>query len=161
MGDSSEARGILGAIGVAISILALAVSGASAYFSFRAEAREEMQERLRVAAQVYLQEAPGFAYEAHPKKGNQVRWVVANFNRDPIDEVWVEGRDDTSVKMWHVPGCSLYALPNGFVPIAVNFVDVNGRWKRSVGASAPREGGSPMPASDTADSPWAMDLVSC
>jgi hypothetical protein len=30
-----------------------------------------------------------------------------------VDNVWVEGRNRTSVDMWGVQGCSMYALPKG------------------------------------------------
>jgi hypothetical protein len=119
-----------------------------------------LDEKRQTAAKVYLAEAPRYAYRAHPESGSRAQWVVMNFAVSQVADVWVEGTDFTSVTIANVRGCTMYALPVGFRPIAVNFQDAYGRWRVPIGGLA-ELGGKEVPSQDTADSPWWLDVQNC
>jgi hypothetical protein len=77
-----------------------------------------------------------------------------NRSASQIDDVWVEGRGDAWIKLFQVPACTLYMLPAGFLPLAVNFRDPYGRWRVTETSLAtpngkpfpgPRDSGDPGP----------------
>jgi hypothetical protein len=143
-----------------VAVLALLVAAAALWLSYRADQRLDLQETRDTAAKVYLAEAPRYAYAKHPESGNRAQWVVTNFGTSRVADLWVEGADFTSLTIGNVQGCTMYALPVGFRPIAVNFVDVHGRWRVPI-AELPDLSGKEPPVQDTADSPWWLDVQNC
>src|SRR5215217_970338 len=109
--------------------LALLASAAALWMAYRVDQRLALDEKRQTAAKVYLAEAPRYAYRTHPESGSRVQWVVMNFGVSQVADVWVEGTDFTSVTIANVRGCTMYALPVGFRPIAVNFQDAYGAWR--------------------------------
>jgi hypothetical protein len=140
--------------------LAVLASAAALWMAYRVDQRLELDEKRQTAAKVYLAEAPRYAYRAHPESGSRAQWVVMNFAVSQVADVWVEGTDFTSVTIANVRGCTMYALPVGFRPIAVNFQDAYGRWRVPIGGLA-ELGGKEVPPQDTADSPWWLDVQNC
>lgn len=145
---------------VLLALAALTISAASYRLAHRSDSRVDRQDTQQVAAKVFLSEAPPYADAVHPRPVGRTQWVVLNTSPAPISEVWVEGVSNRSVKIQDVSGCTMYALPSDFRPIAVNFKDEHGNWRREAGA-APRVLGQPMPARDTDDSPWFYDVRGC
>ena len=143
-----------------IAVFALLVSAAALWLSYRADQRLDLQDKRQTAAKVYLAEAPRYAYSKHPESGSRTQWVVINFGTSRVADLWVEGADFTSVTIENVQGCTMYALPVGFSPIAVNFSDIHGRWRVPL-AALPELGGKEAPAQDTANSPWWLDVQNC
>src|SRR5215203_250954 len=107
-----------------VAVLALLVAAAALWLSYRADQRLDVEETRETAAKVYLAEAPRYAYAKHAESGNRAQWVVTNFGTSRVADLWVEGADFTSLTIENVQGCTMYALPVGFRPIAVNFLDV-------------------------------------
>ncbi len=143
-----------------VAVLALLVAAAALWLSYRADQRLNVEEMRQTAAKVYLAEAPRYAYSKHPESGNRPQWVVINFGTSRVADLWVEGTDFTSVTIANVQGCTMYALPVSFRPIAVNFSDIYGRWRVPI-AELPDLDGKEAPAQDTADSPWWLDVQNC
>jgi hypothetical protein len=143
-----------------LAVFALLVAAAALWLSYRAHQRLDVEQMRQTAAKVYLAEAPRYAYSKHPESGDRPQWVVINFGTSRVADLWVEGTDFTSVTIASVQGCTMYALPVGFRPIAVNFSDINGRWRVPI-AELPNLDGKEAPAQDTADSPWWLDVQNC
>jgi hypothetical protein len=141
-------------LSLTVALLAFIVSGVALV---RGEMRASRQEKLETASRVFLSEAPQYAARRHPVG---IWWVVLNTSRVQVTDVWVEGEDRRTVKLWSVQPCSLYALPRHFQPQVLYFRDIYGRWSRSP-TSGPEEGGETLPAKDTGDSPWWMDARNC
>ena len=113
------------------------------------------------ASAVYLGEAPSYAYASHPKgSSDQIWWVVMNTSPLQVNDVWVEGEHGTYVRMWGVQGCSMYALPQGFNPVAVDYTNSDGQWRNPVNGS-PQENGKPFPSRGDESSPWFMGVENC
>ena len=72
--------------------------------------------------------------------------------RVQVNFVWVEGSDGTSINISGLQGCSMYALPARFHPVAVDFRDPYAQWRRTFGG-LPETDGRPMPKQDTGVSP--------
>lgn len=149
------------AASVLLALAALAISLASYRLANRSDTRLDRQDTQQVAAKVFLSEAPPYAYAAHPPPAGRTQWVVLNTSPAPISDVWVEGASKRSVNIQDVSGCTMYAVPSDFKPIAVNFKDEHGNWRRAAGAAAPRLLGQPMPSRDSDDSPWFYDVRGC
>jgi hypothetical protein len=143
-----------------VAACALLVSAAALWLVYRADQRLDLEQKRQTAAKVYLAEAPRYAYLKHSESGNRPQWVVMNFGVSRVTDMWVEGEDFTSLTIDNVQGCTMYALPVGFSPIAVNFSDIYGRWRVPVG-ELPDLSGKEAPAQDTADSPWWLDVPNC
>jgi hypothetical protein len=143
-----------------VAVLALLVAVAALWLSYRADQRLDVEETRETAAKVYLGEAPRYAYAKHPESGDRAQWVVTNFGTSRVADLWVEGADFTSLTIENVQGCTMYALPLGFRPIAVNFLDVHGRWRVPI-AELPDLSGKEPPPQDTAESPWWLDVQNC
>lgn len=152
MGDRADR--VLDILSLSVAVLALVVSGLALV---RGEMRATRAEKLETADRVFLSEAPQYAAAEHPEA---TWWVVMNTSRVQVTDVWAEGEDGRSVKLWSVQPCSLYALPTGFEPRVLYFQDVHGRWSRTP-TSGPTEGGEALPVKDTDDSPWWMDARNC
>jgi len=148
-------------IAAVAAVAAAAIAFVTLDSSRDSERRQHEQERLQSASKVTLAEAPPYVNRTHPPRGNRIWWVVMNHSDGPIDDVWVEGRDGASVKMWQVQRCTMYAVPLDFAPVAVNFRNPQGRWRRAAGAVPVQPTGRKLPATDTADSPWTMQLDGC
>jgi hypothetical protein len=147
-------------VSASVAGLAFLVAAAALWLAYQADQRLNEQEKRETAAKVYLAEAPRYAYRVHPESGTRVQWVVMNFGVSSVADVWVEGTNFTSVTIPTVQGCTMYALPVGFRPIAVNFQDAYGRWRVPLGG-LPELSGKEVPAQDTADSPWWLDVQNC
>jgi hypothetical protein len=147
-------------VSVVLAAFALLVSGVALWMAYRTDQRLRLAEERQAAAKVYLAEAPRYAYRVHPESGERIQWVVMNYGVSQVTDVWVEGTNFTSVTIQVVQGCRMYALPVGFRPIAVNFLDVYGRWRVPLGGLA-ESGGKEVPVQDTADSPWWLDVQNC
>jgi hypothetical protein len=143
-----------------LATFAVLVAAAALWLGYRADQRLDEQEKRQTAAKVYLAEAPRYAYRDHPESGAKIQWVVMNFGVNQVADMWVEGEDFTSVTIQSVQGCTMYALPVGFRPIAVNFLDAYGRWRVPIGG-LPELGGKEVPAQDTGNSPWWLDIRNC
>jgi hypothetical protein len=150
-----------GAAGVFVASLALLVSGGSLYVAYETKQRLDQQDKVQVAAKVLLEEAPVYAAKEHPVASNHFQYVVLNGSATQIDDVWVEGSDGRSVNIQGIQSCTMYSLPDGFRALAVNFRDAQGRWRRGLGSAAPSPDGKEMPARDTDDSPWLLDVHAC
>lgn len=148
-------------VSATIALASLGAAIASLALVYKNDQRLDRQEQQQVASKVLLTEAPPYAYQRHPPKGDRVWWVVENTSTEPIDDVWVEGKNGTSVSLWQVQRCSIYALPLDFLPVAVNFRGSHGRWRRQSGAFPIEPVGKVPPTKDTADSAWTMDLQGC
>lgn len=142
-----------------VAAVAAIAAVASFALAWRTDQRLDRQEEEQVASRVALSEAPKFAYDERPPE-DLVYWVVMNYSGSQVDDVWVEGDGGASVRIGGVQPCSLYALPDGFRPVAVHFSDTFDRWRREVG-SGPARNGEPPPRDDTADSPFFLDLPNC
>lgn len=146
---------------VGIAGVALALSIASVLLAFRSESRLDRQEEQQIAAQISLAEAPMFAYEARPSSCiTCVYWVVMNYSSSQVENVWVEGQEGRSVRISGQQPCSLYALPEGFEPIAVHFEDIYASWRRAKNG-VPEKAGELPPNPDTDDSTLFLDLPNC
>ena len=145
---------------VLLAAFALLVSAGALWLAYRADQRLDVLEKRETAAKVYLAEAPRYAYRVHPDSGDQVQWVVMNFGVAQVTDLWVEGEDFTSVTIESVQGCTMYAMPVGFRPIAVNFLDAYGRWRVPIGG-LPESGGKEAPDQGTGTSPWWLDIQNC
>lgn len=143
-----------------VAVCALLVAAAALWLAYRSYQRLDVEQKRETAAKVYLAEAPRYAYSKHPESGDRTQWVVINFSTSRVADLWVEGADFSSVAIENVQGCTMYALPVGFRPIAVNFSDIHGRWRVPV-AELPDLSGKEAPAQDTADSPWWLDVQNC
>jgi hypothetical protein len=142
---------------VIVGLLALAGSGFALWESHQTQNRLDQQS----AGAVYLGEAPSYAYKKHPKGiDDQIWWVVMNTSPVQINDVWVEGKHSTYVRMWGVQGCSMYALPQGFRPIAVDYKNSDGRWRNPV-SGTPQGDGKPLPSRGDESSPWWMGVENC
>jgi hypothetical protein len=145
---------------VIVAIFALGVAGFSLCLSARGDARLDRQESEQNASHIYLGEPPQYASSKFKTEGKGVWTVVMNASGTQVDDVWVEGEGNTSVTIDGLQRCSMYALPEGFKPVAVHFLDSYGRWRRPVDGPPERNGRTP-PARDTANSPWWMDVGGC
>lgn len=140
-----------------VAALAVIISVGSFWQSHQAENRLNQSD----ASEVYLGEAPSYAYASHPRgSSDQIWWVVMNTSNLQINDVWVEGKNGTYVRMWGVQGCSMYALPQGFNPVAVDYTNSDGRWRNPV-AGQPQENGKPLPSRGDESSPWFMSVENC
>jgi hypothetical protein len=139
------------------AIIAVGVSGLAYWQSNQTEKRLNQQS----ASEVYIGEAPSYAYARHPKGSRgQIWWVVMNTSPLQINNVWVEGEHGTYVRMWGVQGCSMYALPQGFSPVAVDYTNSVGQWRNPLSGSA-QEDGKPLPSKGDESSPWFMGVENC
>jgi len=156
----SEGANIVSAITAVVSavtaIAALLISIAAYKQSQNSNSRLNQQ----AASNVYIGEAPGYAYAVHPKIDGAVRYVVMNTTGSQVNNVWVEGKKGKYVIMWGVQGCTMYALPKGFMPVAVDYTDANGRW-RNVFEGNVQENGKPLPKHGDESSPWDMGVQNC
>lgn len=127
------------------------------------EAEAKLQVQVDAASKINLGEAPEYAIQAHRPSTKGNLYVVMNRSDQQIEDVWVEGAQGRSVKIWTMQPCTMYSFPrNNFTPKAVHYVDGSGLWRRGPGASDPtRIGAKALPDKDTDDSPWAMDIANC
>lgn len=139
------------------AVIAVGFSIAAYWQSHQTENRLNQQN----ASAVYLGEAPSYAYASHPSgSSDQIWWVVMNTSPLQVNDVWVEGEHGTYVRMWGVQGCSMYALPPGFTPIAVDYTDSIGLWRNPINGP-PKENGRPLPSRGDESSPWFMSVENC
>lgn len=149
----SDAATIISAAG---AVLAIVISVASLIQTLHTQNQLNQQE----ASQVYLGEAPAYAYAKHPPKIGYIWWVVMNNSPLQINDVWVEGKNGRYVRMWGVQGCSMYAVPQGFKPVAVDYTDSIARWRHPTDAQ-PQKNGKPFPSRKGEKSPWYMSIENC
>ncbi len=154
--ESRPKSGIAAILSALISLAALGVS-AGAYWQSR---QTENQLNQQEASKVYLGEAPLYAYPVHPSRSGQIWWVVMNYSPLQVNDVWVEGEHGKYVRMWGVQGCSMYAVPQGFVPVAVDYSDSIARWRHTTDG-LPQENGKPLPSRGDESSPWDMSIQNC
>jgi hypothetical protein len=155
---SASATAVAAVASAIIAIFALMVSR-------QTEDRLNQQETQQNASRVYVGEASKYAYAYAYKNRlsgpHEVLSVIMNASGAQVDNVWVEGENDTSVVIGSVQRYSLYALPHGFKPVAVDFTDSYGQWRRAVGSGPERNGFNSPPGQDTGDSPWWLDVQGC
>ena len=159
---------VAGCLSAFAAAAALLVSCQSLTISQSAQNLATAQQRQQIASRVYVSEAPHYAYvhEAPPLWTAQTTgqhrtgYVVLNASNVPVTSVWVEGRGGTSIDIRVLQGCSMYALPPGFRPVAVDFRDPYAHWRRALGGQ-PYRRGRPIPAHDTGESPWWGDVQNC
>jgi len=171
-GTGTPGTSVWGAIGAAAAVLSAAAAFAALLVSFQslriardAQTALHLQQREQIASRVYLSEAPHYAYAHAPQAwltalNGHPGYVVMNASTVQVNQVWIEGPHHTSVNIWGLQGCSLYALPPGFQPIAVDFADPYGHWRRTFAGTLTSHG-KPMPAEATDGSPWWADARSC
>jgi hypothetical protein len=153
------------AAGTVIALIALVVS-------CHTEARVQQDETQQNASKVYVEEAPKYAYtyafNNYPMSNSDgIVWVVMNASDVQIGNVWVEGKNGKWDFMNNVQGCSLYALPQGFKPVAIDFSDSYGQWRRAVGAGPKLRNFNPPSKAKLKlhgklwGSPWWLDVPNC
>lgn len=148
-------------------IAALSMTVAAGAFIYSIHTNNQTNDRLaeqtsrEFVQRVSLQEAPHYACARHSQCSEAgVQWVLVNFNPIQLVDVWVEGPKATSIKMFNVPACSMYALPVKFRPTAAHFEDPHGQW-RVLSKGALSAASNDFPKEDTGDSPWTDDVANC
>lgn len=152
---------------VAALIAAISTAVAAGAFVYSVHVNNETNSRLTAekneefVQHVSLQEAPQYACARHAECAKTgVQWVLVNFNAIQLVDVWVEGSASSSVKMFNIPACSMYALPVGFVPVAAHFDDPHGSWTVATRGAYTRSAQTFIKR-DTDDSPWINDVANC
>jgi hypothetical protein len=143
--------------------------------SNRANDRVTQDETQQNASKVYVEEAPkyGYAY-AYQHNYNHLKsdpyeiiWIVMNASDVQIGNVWIEGKNGNWDFMNNVQGCSLYALPSGFKPVAIDFSDSYGQWRRAIGVGPKQRNFNPPSKAKLKlqgklwGSPWWLDVPNC
>jgi hypothetical protein len=157
-GSNNRPKSDKAAIAAAIIALGLGVVN-----TIQIQANQNRTNQLnnqQTASKVYIGEEPPYAYTVHPKVDGEIRYVVMNTSASQVNDVWVEGKHGRYVKIWGVQGCTMYALPQRFIPVAVDYTDANGRW-RNVFEGYPQEDGKPLPKKGDESSPWDMPAQNC
>jgi hypothetical protein len=171
-GSGKSTSDIITAAGtVAAAVIALI----ALMVSCQAEARVKRDETKQNASKVYVEEAPQYAYSYayqhnynHLKSNpNEIIWVVMNASDVQIGNVWVEGKNGNWDFMNNVQGCSLYALPSGFKPVAIDFSDSYSQWRRAIGIGPEQSNFNPPSKAKLKlqgklwGSPWWLDVPNC
>ncbi|MFB9704894.1 hypothetical protein [Rhodococcus aetherivorans] len=137
--QQSQPRKGIEVASIFVAVVAVVISGMSAYTAHKADNRVDRLENEQFANKVYLGEAPQYFYEDYKIDPSVVgpTWVVMNASGTEISRVWVESNDNTRINIQGIQRCTAYSLPkqleNGqeFVPAVVHFEDPYGSWKRN------------------------------
>ncbi|GAA5025262.1 hypothetical protein GCM10023258_18080 [Terrabacter aeriphilus] len=148
-------------IAVTISAAALLISGLAGRTAASGEDRLDRQEQMQVADRILLEAGPQYARAKHPPlSDSDPLWVVRNGSPYPVDNVWVEGRNGSAVRLWQVQSCTMYGLPRGFSPVAIHFTDKAGDWRRGPGSREATPVSNVFPIAGPSGS-WVMDVQGC
>lgn len=155
-----QAVSALGTMGAFIA--AAAAFWWSLHVDQRSDIRTAKETNEEYVRHVSLQEAPQYACALQREclAADSLQWVVINANPVQLREVWISDAQDRRIRVGNVPGCTMYAVPASFRPVAAHFEDPHAQW--AVFAEEPYdEATSQYPESDDADSSWNEDVQNC
>ena len=144
----------------AIAVVSALIAGLALLVAKQADNRSADLERMKVAEQVEIQEAPARIADKHKRPTGAPWRVVENRSSQQIHDVWVQMKDNSYTTLMDVQACSVYAIPAGHYPKTVHFDDGRREWKRDYNGW-PTESKDSHPSGKRVISPWADDLEGC